>query len=144
MGSLTNIALICPGIAVILLGGIFLLADLFYCLYQKLIGEKKNNKTHLKGKEVIAEKFWFYNIALPCEIFCVCSIFVFWGFYLNLGNGFEMFLKWAFDIEGLFVIAAWGCVFGLFYLLYQLIYFLCTQFLRCTYYTSKRLWIISC
>ena len=122
------------GLLPALWGGLLLLRKLFY----KVKGYKPAPKTQ---NSKVAIKF--YNLSLPCEIFCV----------LMMGIAVAIYCMWPYDIfmgsvsnyifEFFTVVGVYGYLFGIFYLLYQAIYFVCACVLGYRYYASKKSWIIA-
>ena len=128
----------------VLVGIGMVLFKFFHWLYRKLIVRKKQ-KPAVKKEKSEKNKFWFYNVFLPCQIFTlllpsllVMFIFLWPVFYDPYYTFFEVFVELIINI---LVMCFLSCFFGCFYLLYQLVYFVCSKIFHSKYHTSWKLWL---
>ena len=122
----------------VLLGIGTLLFKLFHLLYRKLIVRKKQ-KPAVKTEKSEKNKFWFYNVSLPCQIFAsLFMMLILWALLFEGITIYEMFVA----TGSILFLCFLSCSFGYFYLLYQLVYFVCSKIFHSKYHTSWKLWLL--
>lgn len=120
--------------------GMYFAGKVFWHSHKKFLDIAKNGEK-IKQKDIInQERFWFYSIGLPCEIFAILFLLTVCLSWSWLGLDF-----WAYFfayIDTLSILAV-SCLFGYFYLLYHLIYLLYIKIFRRQYVIGKRIWVLA-